>query len=153
MITLLGLIPGLLTFLTSTLGNYFAAQANVTIAKTQADRDVQVQAIQAAAAEFAQQQQLAAVRWGWWPYRILVLAAAIPPVWHAGGVFFDSCSYLPWLDFSRGFFHPTFVAHAVGSWTFVAAPGGYADVEFKTLAAIIGFVAVQGGVAAYLHKK
>lgn len=123
------------------------------IAATDAERDVKVEMIHADAAAFHEQMTAASVRWGWWPYRVLVLCVAVPMAWHAGGIYLDSCSFLPWIDWSGGLWQPQLVAHRVGSWRFVAAPGEYADIEFKALATIIGIFTVQSGIAAYLHKK
>lgn len=148
--TILSLLgSSILSPLANAVVSVMQSKANVQITQIDANKDVDIATLQAAAAAYHEQMALNQVRWGWAPYRWLVLAIAFPVVWHAGGVFLDSCSYLPWIDWSTW----GLIAHKVGSWRFAEAPGQFADFEFSTLAGLAGVILGQGGIAAWLHKK
>lgn len=111
---------------------------------TEAERDTQIAHIRANAEAFHEQQALAALRWGWWGTRYLLLAAALPAVYHSGMVYLDSCPFFLWWP------------HEVGSWSVGRAPGVYEGQELQIMAAVVGYQLGQtlvGGVASYLTKK
>ena len=85
---------------------------------------------------------------GMWITQWLIAAALIPPIYHAGGVYFDSCPF---------FVFPSIFPHEVGSWGFVALPGDYPQMQSSLIASLLGINAamtVGGGfVKTLLVKK
>lgn len=63
----------------------------------------------------------------------LITAAMLPPIYHMGGVFLDSCPF---------FFLPYFT-HTVGSWDFVALPKPYDQYEWLLVSSLLG---IQSGL-------
>lgn len=119
----------------------------------EAGRDVSVETIHANAAAFHEQQQIAALRWGWWGTRYLLMVAAIPPILHSGAVYLDSVPF-PYLTWQTWFFG--IATHVQGSWSVARAPGVYEGQELSIIAAIVGYQLAQtgvGGFMSWLNKK
>ena len=120
-----------------------------------AGRDVSIETIHADAAAFHEQEALAAVRWGWWGTRYLLLAAALPPIYHSGLVYLDSCPFFIWPHFD-GWWLALWNAHEIGSWNVARAPGVYEGQELTIIATIVGYQLTQTGVGGFmqwLNKK
>jgi len=64
----------------------------------------------------------------------LIAGALIPPIYHAGGVYLDSCPFI---------FLP-FFPHEIGSWGFVALPGGYSEMQSTLITSLLG---INAGMA------
>lgn len=133
----LGLANGVVSVLNKRSDSAVAInQANVT-----AGRDVDLAQINANLATVHAQAELAALRWGWWGTRWLMVAAALPPVIHSGMVYLDSCPF--W-------------GHAVGSWGVARAPGVYEGQELSIIATVVGVLTVQtigGGIVSAITKR
>jgi hypothetical protein len=99
---------------------------------TGAERDVVLAQMQANSAAFHEQQQLAALRWGWWGTRWLLVAAALPPIVHSGAVYLDS-------TFRFG-------------WAIARAPGVYEGQELTIIAAVVGYQLGQTAIAGLFGR-
>lgn len=64
----------------------------------------------------------------------LIAGALIPPIYHAGGVYLDSCP----------FFLIPYFPHLVGSWGFVALPGSYPEMQTTLITSLLG---INAGMA------
>ncbi len=103
---------------------------------TGAERDVIIAQTQASASAYHEQMQLNALRWGWWGFRWLLVAAALPPVIHSGAVYLDS-------TFKFG-------------WAIARAPGVYEGQELTIIAAVVGYQLGQtaiGGLIGRFSRK
>lgn len=130
-----------------------AAQAHKV--DVEAGRDVQIETIHASAASFGQQMALATLRWGWWGTRWLLVAAALPPIYHSGMIYLDSCPWLIWPHIDAGW-PSLMLAHEPGSWKVARAPGVYEGQELQIIAVIVGYQLAQtgiGGFVEWLNKK
>jgi hypothetical protein len=120
--------------------SYLGQRSNADLQKfttaVGAERDAQVALIQANMAAYHEQTQLAALRFGWWGTRWLLIAAALPPIVHSGAVYLDS-------TFKFG-------------WAIARAPGVYEGQEINIIAAVVGYQVAQtavGGFMTWLNKR
>jgi hypothetical protein len=119
-----------------------------------AGRDVAIETIHANAGAFREQMSLAALRWGWWGTRYLLLAAALPPIIHSGAIYLDSTPF-PYLMWGEAWL-PAVATHVQGSWEVARAPGVYEGQELQIIAAVVGYQLAQtgvGGFVSWLNKK
>jgi hypothetical protein len=84
-----------------------------------------------------------------------LLFIALPPAFHSGQIYLDSCAlFFP--IFGDGLFSLKPILHEVGSWHVGRAPGVYEPQELKILATCVGVQTVQsigGGIVAAITKK
>lgn len=58
----------------------------------------------------------------------LLAGALLPPLFHSGGVYLDSCP----------FFLIPYFPHVIGSWNFVALPAPYDQYEWLLISSLLG---------------
>ena len=103
--------------------NVLNKRTDAKIAQVQADKDVDVAALQASV-PFAQAQAASnAQRWGWWGTRYMALLASIGPIVHANAVYLDS-------TFKFG-------------WAIAKAPGPYEGLEVQIILGCVGILTAQ----------
>ncbi len=111
-------------------------KSDAQITQIGAIKETDIAQIQAATAAMHEQAALAALRWGWWGTRYLMMTAALPPVIHSGAVYLDS-------TFKFG-------------WAVSRAPGVYEGQEIQIIATVVGILSVQtiaGGIASRIGGK
>jgi len=132
--------------------------ANVSINATniQAGQAVDLAVLNASVAKMHEDAALAALRWGWWGTRWLMVAAAVTPIWHYAQVMLDSCRWVPGILTFYFVPYPWIIEHEVGSWKIAALPGEYAGSELKVIATVVGILVVQnvgGGIVEAITKR
>jgi hypothetical protein len=136
MFGLLTAIPGLVSGLLGYLNKRSDVELQKFVTGTEAERDTKIAGIRAHAEAYHEQMALAALRWGWWGTRYLLVAAALPPIIHSGAVYIDS-------TFRFG-------------WAIARAPGVYEGQELQIIAAVVGYQVTQtavGGLMTWLNKR
>jgi hypothetical protein len=120
----------------SVLNKRSDATVAINTANVGAGKDVDLAQINASVAAMHESATLAALRWGWWGSRWLMVAASLPPIIHSGAVYLDS-------TFKFG-------------WAIARAPGVYEGQELSIIATVVGVLTVQsigGGIVAAITKK
>ena len=112
------------------------ATVAINSANVGAGKDVDLAQINAQVAAMHESAALAAIRWGWWGTRWLMVTACLPPIIHSGAVYLDS-------TFKFG-------------WAIARAPGVYEGQELTIIATVVGVLTVQsigGGIVAAITQK
>jgi len=132
MLFFLGLLWKLVSGNLSGIVSDIASSSN---AKYSAEGTVDVASIQAAASNYqTRAKMLSSMK----ITQYLIAAALLPPIYHMGGVFLDSCP----------FFGIPYWAHQVGSWKFIALPKPYDTYEWSLVASLLG---IQTGLAVGIN--
>lgn len=125
-----GNLGGIISAVTGTIGKLSDNDTAKLKTALGVDRDVAIAQLQAAGQAYQTRTDLLK---GMKVTQWLIAAAMIPPIYHMGGVFLDSCPF---------FFIPEF-AHKVGSWNFVALPKPYDQYEWMLVSSLLG---IQSGL-------
>lgn len=146
----------LATGVVSVLNKRSDSQVAINTENVRAGEAVDLAQLNAEVAAMHEQASLAALRWGWWGTRWLMMAAAAPPIWHYGQVFLDSCRWVPGIAWLWYIPLPAIVEHNVGSWSIAAAPGPYQGSELSVIVTVVGVLTIKdisSGIVSAITKR
>lgn len=127
---LTGNLSGIVTALTGHLNKLSDNETAKLKTAIKADKEVAIAQMQANVSAY---QTRADMLKGMRVTQFLIAATMVPPIYHMGGVFLDSCP----------FFLVPFFEHKVGSWKFVSLPKPYDSYEWLLVSSLLG---IQSGL-------
>lgn len=123
-----GNLSGIVKAVTGVIGQMSDNEAAKFKAAVGADRDVAVAQLEASAKVYHDRVDLLkGMKITSW----LIAIALIPPLYHQGLVFLDSCPFFLWYP------------HVVGSWDVPKLPGVYAEREWLMISSLLGIQAAS----------
>ena len=120
-----GNLGGIISAITGVVGKLSDNETARLQSAMNADKEVAIAQLQAHAQAYQTRVDLLK---GMKVTQWLIAAAMIPPIYHMGGVFLDSCP----------FFVLPYFSHTVGTWKFVELPKPYDQYEWLLVSSLLG---------------